>query len=318
MEYQKKTGRFPSRMAGEIVTYYVYIPAVEEPRGILQIAHGMCEYVERYEPFIEFMMEQGWIVCGNDHLGHGRTATDESKYGYMGGADGWKIMVKDMHTLARRMQQLRPGLPYFLLAHSMGSFLGRAYVTQYGDELDGAIIMGTSDGIGLIPSLAALGIIEGMSLIKGDHYRSEFLQKMVFGSYNQRITDPATPSDWLSRDPAVVEKYVADPLCTFTFTLSGFRALMLVLKTVSSAKWAGTVKKELPILIVSGAEDPVGSYGAGPEKVAKRLIKAGVQDVTLLLYPEYRHEPLNEIGREQVYEALIEWLEERSGKEESC
>ena len=229
MEYQKKTGRFPSSAANEIVTYYVYVPAVEKPAGILQIAHGMCEYVERYEPFIEFMLEKGWIVCGNDHLGHGRTALEEKNYGYMGGADGWKHMVVDMHTLTRRMQQLHPGMPYFLLAHSMGSFLGRAYLARYGKELTGAIIMGTSSGVGWLPATAALGLIRVMSLIKGDRYRSSAVQKMVFGSYNKRLVDPATDSDWISSYPETVKKYVADPMSTFTFTLSGFRNLLQVL-----------------------------------------------------------------------------------------
>ena len=311
MEYQKKTGRFPSSAANEIVTYYVYVPAVEKPAGILQIAHGMCEYVERYEPFIEFMLEKGWIVCGNDHLGHGRTALEEKNYGYMGGADGWKHMVVDMHTLTRRMQQLHPGMPYFLLAHSMGSFLGRAYLARYGKELTGAIIMGTSSGVGWLPATAALGLIRVMSLIKGDRYRSSAVQKMVFGSYNKRLVDPATDSDWISSDPETVKKYVADPMCTFTFTLSGFRNLRQVLRSVSSPQWAHQVPQELPIFIVSGEEDPVGSYGRGPAKVRERLIRAGVKDVTLKLYPEYRHEPLNEVGREQVYEDLYYWMESK-------
>lgn len=316
MDYQKKTGRFPSRASGEIVTYYVYVPAVEKPQGILQIAHGMCEYLERYEPFIEFMVENGWIVCGNDHLGHGRTAGDENKYGYMGGADGWRNMVKDMHTLTRRMQELHPGLPYFLLAHSMGSFLGRAYMIQYGTELSGAVIMGTGSGIGQLPSLAALGVIRLMSLIKGDHYRSDALQKLVFGGYLKRISNPVTDSDWISSDPSVVEKYKNDPMCTFIFTLSGFRNLIHVLKFVSAPSWARQVNPELPVYLVSGAEDPVGNYGKGPQLVAKRLQKAGVKDVTLKLYPDYRHEPLNEVGREKVYADVLNWLEQHRKEEQ--
>ena len=308
VEYQKKVGRFPSQRSGQIVTYYVYMPAVDRPEGILQIAHGMCEYLERYEPFIEYLVGQGWIVCGNDHLGHGRTAASEEELGYMGGSDGWRCMVKDMHTLTRRMQQLHPGLPYFLLAHSMGSFLGRAYLAQYGKELTGAIIMGTSSGVGILPSCAALGLIRVLSLIRGDRYRSAALQKMVFGSYNQKITDPATDSDWISTDPEVVRKYTEDPLCSFSFTLSGFRNLLHVLGYVSSSGWAAQVPKDLPVLLISGSEDPVGSYGKGPQIVARRLQKAGVREVTLQLYPDMRHEPLNETGRETVYKDLLDWL----------
>lgn len=308
VEYQKKVGRFPSQRSGQIVTYYVYVPAVDKPEGVLQIAHGMCEYLERYEPFIEYLVGQGWIVCGNDHLGHGKTAASEEELGYMGGGDGWRCMVKDMHTLTRRMQQLHPGLPYFLLAHSMGSFLGRAYLAQYGKELTGAMIMGTSSGVGVLPSFAALGLIRVMSLIRGDRYRSASLQKMIFGSYNQKITDPATDSDWISTDPEVVRKYTEDPLCSFSFTLSGFRNLLHVLSYVSSPGWAAQVPKDLPILLVSGSEDPVGSYGKGPQTVARRLQKAGVKEVTLQLYPDMRHEPLNETGRETVYKDLLDWL----------
>ncbi len=310
VEYQKKIGRFPSRSSGQIVTYYIYMPAVDRPQGILQIAHGMCEYLERYEPFIEFMVEQGWIVCGNDHLGHGRTAADESGYGYMGGKDGWRNMVKDMHTLTRRMQQLHAGLPIFLLAHSMGSFLGRAYLTQYGQEIAGAIIMGTSSGVGMIPTAAALLLIRLLMVVKGERYRSPGLQKLVFGSYNRRITDPATDSDWISSDPKTVQAYTADPMCQFTFTLSGFRNLLHVLQFVSMPSWAYQVPKDLPIYLVSGQEDPVGSYGKGPRKVAKRLQNAGVKDLTLTLYPDYRHEPLNERDREKVYQDLLTWLQE--------
>ena len=316
MQYQKKTGRFPSTEAGKIISYYVYLPETENRRGILQIAHGMAEYLERYEPFIEFLLEHGFIVCGEDHIAHGNSVSSPEELGHIPGKEGWRKMVKDMHTLTRRMQQLHPGLPYFVLGHSMGSFLLRAYLIQYGEETSGAIIMGTGNNPAAVCN-AGIGLCSLIGAVKGSDYRSPFISKMMFGSYLKRIPEPASSNDWLSVNPENVKKYDADPLCGFPFSVSGNANVMRLLKFVCAASWPTQVPKKLPILVTSGEEDPVGHYGKDPAKVALLLEKAGCEDVTLKLYRGDRHEILNENDRETVYADILAWLEDKLPKEEA-
>lgn len=306
----KTESSFRSADGRSNIHYEVWKPE-KEPVCVLQIIHGMSEYVGRYAAFAEFLNSYGVLVCGEDHIGHGHSA-EPKDYGYMGKGGGWENIVEDVHTLRGMMQKDYPGIPYVMMGHSMGSFLIRAYLQKHQEGLAAAIIMGTG---GKNPAAGAgLFITKLVRKLKGDYHRSAFLTKTAFGSYLDRIPDARTNNDWLSRDTAVVDAYIADPMCGFVFTTSGYQELMEVLIQINTKEWYASIAKDLPIMVIAGAEDPVGAYGAGPKEVADGLKAAGCKDVQLKLYDGMRHEILNEIGKEQVMYDLKDFIFEKAVK----
>lgn len=265
----------------------------------------MCEYVMRYEDFAEFMAEHGFIVCGNDHLGHGESVRSEDELGYFSQENGWQNVVGDLHTLTLIMKRNYPDLPYFLFGHSMGSFMARAYCIKYGRELDAAIFCGTSEGFDGLGAMIA--VVAAMKKAKGGKYRSRLINKLAFGAYNSRIKNSKTPYDWISRDSDIVDKYNHDKKCNFIFTLNGFENLMEVLWYVNSDKWFSNFRKDLPVLLIAGEGDPVGDYGKGVTVVFEKM-KDYHCDADLKLYPGARHELLNEINRSEVYRDVLAFL----------
>ena len=305
MTFQRIQGSYPSSNGDNRIAYTVYLPE-GEIKAILQIAHGMAEHFGRYEEFAGHMAEQGVLVCGNDHLGHGRTAENADDLGYFGGYKGWVHMVDDMHLLTRRIKETYGEMPYFLLGHSMGSLLSRAYLTCYGNELSGAILMGTS-GKNKLTKLA-LPIVNTIGALKGERHRSLLIYSIAFGGFTKRYEKGASRLAWMSRDPAVLAAFKDDPKCNFVLTVAGFRDLMNVLTFVSRKEWAKEVPKGLPVYLVSGSMDPVGEYGKGVQHVYKDLLKARVKDLRMKLYPDARHEILNEPEKNTVYQDLQDWL----------
>lgn len=282
----------------------IYIPE-GTPKAILQISHGMCEYIGRYDSFMGYMAQQGFIVAGNDHLGHG-DSSEEADYGFFGEKDGYIHFIEDLHQMTVIVKQEYGDLPCFLLGHSMGSFIARLYLSKYGSELDGAIICGTG---GPNP-MAGIGIrLAGRTCRKkGPRFRSKVLDKMAFGSFNKKCKPCRTSKDWLTRDTAIVDQYLNDPKCMFLFTAAGFRDLLTLSSRANSKQWYESLSTDLPILLIAGDSDPVGNYGKGVKKVFRNLQKQGVRDVSMILYPEGRHEILNEINRQQVFENTENWI----------
>lgn len=308
MDCSKQTITYPSSNQIDTVCATVWTPQ-GEARGILQLCHGMCEYIDRYDHFARYLAGNGFIVCGNDHIGHGQTAGSEEKLGYFAPSDGAQHLINDVHQLRKWMQEETAGLPYFLLGHSMGSFITRNYIVQHPKGLSGYICCGTS---GPNP-LASVGIRTANHMIKkhGDRYRSSLLKSLAFKNYNRKYGKGAPEFAWVSRDEAVTEAYEKDPYCNFTFTAGAFRDLFTLLQTVSQDDWAGKVNKYLPILLLSGEMDPVGGYGKGVEKVYRRLSDSGVYDLKYKLYLGARHELLNETNREEVYVDILNWINKR-------
>lgn len=301
-----ESGRFPSRDGKTQLAYRIYYP--EKPRAVIQLSHGMCEYVGRYDEHARYFASQGFVFCGHDHLGHGESAPNENELGYTGSAD---CLIDDLHSMTRLIRERFPELPIVLLGHSMGSFIARCYVTRYPSAADAVILSGTA-GPG---SPTAAGKLLAVSSAKrhGDHYRDALLKSISTGSYSKKFGKNAPASAWVSSRADILEKYDTDPFCNYTFTVNGYYNLFELLGRVSSRAWAKSVPQDLPVLLISGAEDPVGGFGKGVTTVYDRLRAAGLHDLQIHLLENARHEPFNEqiAIRDRAYSLIVSWIEER-------
>lgn len=277
-------------------------------KGLLQIAHGMLEHIDRYDCFASFMASKGILVAGNDHLGHGLSVLSKEDRGFFGQGDGNKNLIDDMRKLREILKEKYPDLPYFLLGHSMGSFLVRQYISIY-DDLEGALIVGT----GYQPYLAlksGLMLCKLMAAFKGWRYRSKFIHKLTLGGNNKCFEPARTRSDWLTKDEKIVDAYIKDEKINFIFTLNGFYYMFKGILYLYDKGYMDKIPKHLPLVFLSGDMDPVGNFG----KDVKRLYdlhKTEMTDVTFKLYKDDRHEILNELDKETVYRDIFEWIGER-------
>lgn len=288
------------------IQYSRWVGGESAARAVLLIAHGMAEYIGRYDGFARFMAENGYAVYGNDHLGHGRSG-DETNRGWFAQKDGRYLVVDDMRFLSRVARGEFPGLPVILLGHSMGSFIARLFCEKYSDDIDAAIFMGTSGKQPL--SGVAVFLTNIIGFLRGEKYKSRFLDKLCFGTNNSRLKNPRTPFDWLNTDEGEVDKYIGDELCGFTFTVSAYRELFRMIREVNRPGWADKIRKDLPVLVISGGEDPVGNCGEGVTQVYNDLKSAGVNNSALILYEGMRHEILNEKDKQRVYQDILKWTD---------
>lgn len=287
-----------------------WVPDAEKPVCILQIVHGMAEYIDRYDEFAAYLADRGVLVVGDDHLGHGLSVHPGEPYGYFCKEDAPTVLVRDEHRLKKITQEQYPGIPYLILGHSMGSFITRNYLLRYGTGIDGAIIMGTGMQPKPVLKLAiAISTLQGL-LLGGKHV-SRFVDQLAFGVYNKRIEHPATPFDWLSRNEENVRNYIEDPLCGFVFTANGFQTLFRLICQLHDKDRLRRMPHNLPVLFVSGTDDPVGDYGRAVEQVYRSFKESGMRNVQIKLYPGDRHELLNEVDREDVYGDIYRWILQR-------
>lgn len=275
------------------------------PTCIFQIVHGMAEYAARYEEFASYLSDKGFLVVAEDHLGHGQSSAKED-LGFFCKNDAKTVVVRDVHRLKKMVQEEYPGIPYVILGHSMGSFILRNYLCRYGSGIQGAIIMGTG-------SQPAPMVVFGkamttcLSTLRGPKYISKFVDHLAFAANNKRIEKPRTTFDWLSRNEDNVNAYINDELCGFTFTVNGFHTLFSLVEGAQKKKDLAKIPKDLPLLLLSGAEDPVGNYGKGVAQVYNVFSDLGLQDVKLKIYPGDRHEILNETDRRTIYDDIYKW-----------
>lgn len=305
MEFLTKEYTFPS--ASGLCDIYAQSAAPIDYgsiRGVVQISHGMAEYSNRYAGFALELCKSGYAVFISDHIGHGSSVTDKNMLGFFG-ENGEDTFVEDMKALTDIIKNEYNDVPLYLLGHGMGSLIARKYTAKYGYLLDGVIYTGTS---GQNPALG-VGIQLANTLIKqnGPYYRSELLDTIAFGAYNRK-TEKRTDCDWVSRDTKEVDKFIADDLCGYKYTVSGMKALFLTLKAVSTRRWYNSVPLSMPIFLLSGSMDPIGDYSKGVNEVYKTLKKTGHKYVTMKIYDGARHEILNEINRKEVFGDIIEWL----------
>lgn len=277
--------------------------------GAVQLVHGSCEHSKRYENFAKILTDNGYVVYSSDLRGHGLSVSKKEDLGYFGDKNGWTNIVEDLHEVTEFIKKEQPGLKIFMLGHSMGSFLARHYAVVYGTDIDGLIATGTAHNPRLILKFGRF-LAEKDIKKNGAKHRNETLNKMSYDSFSKQFKPIRTKQDWLTRDEKIVDKYIEDELCGFVFTSSGFRDMFEGLLFITDKNNIKNTPKSLPILLLSGKEDPVGNNGKMVKKAYAQYRKCGIENVKMKLYDGMRHEILNEIGKEEVYKDILIWLSE--------
>ena len=298
----------PSTVPGRTLHAFRCIPE-GEVRAIVQLSHGMVEFIDRYKPLAEDLAGRGILVTGHDHLGHGGSIRTKDDYGYFAQPDGNRAVLDDLHAMTTLTKQLYPGVPYFLLGHSMGSFYARQYLCEYGAELDGAILMGTGYQPKALVTLART-VCRMLAVFFGWQHRSRLVRDLSFLGYNKGL-EGRTPHDWLNRDPAEVDKYRADERCMFTFTLNAYYSMFTGILRLYDPDFLNRMPKDLPLLFLAGDADPVGEQSKGVQRAIDSLKAVGVQNITQKFYPGARHELLVEINRQEVFDDIGNWLDQQ-------
>ncbi len=284
-------------------------------KGVLQIVHGMLEYIDRYEELAEYMASSGYFVTGHDHLGHGESVSDSKELGYAG-KHGAVLWLRDIELVRRMAASCAPKVPYILLGHSMGSFLVRRYLIYHGNRVDGAILMGTGHQPAILVK-AGIGLTYLSMLKGGSRGHNRFLNNMTCSGFAKRYPDNARTGSWMSRDPQVLISALQDPKMNFEFTLNAFEALFRTVEEAVDPRRASKMPMGLPILILSGDEDPVGDNGKGVRRFETMLRQIGMQCVTCILYPKNRHELIHDLDKERVMKDILGWcsrIEKREAK----
>ena len=287
---------------------YEWIPEDEQSiKAVLQIAHGMAEHAERYKDFALFLNKNGYAVFANDHKGHGKTAESLENLGYFADKDGFKKVVNDMRSLTDKIQERFPEKPVFLLGHSMGSFLSRFYAIENSSKLKGLILSGTAGDPGMLGKVGKL-LTNIIMVFNSSKSQSSLMTNLSFGAYNKAFKPNRTEYDWLSRDNSQVDKYVNDLFCGTIFSLGFYNDLLGGLLQINKQSEINKTSKNLPILLVAGSKDPVSENGKGVTEVYEKYKNAEINDIEIKLYPDARHEILNEINKDEVYNDILDWL----------
>lgn len=296
----------------------IYIPNnLEEVKGVVQIVHGMCEYFERYTNFIEFLLNNNYIVCGHDNIGHGHSVNTKDDYGYFADKLGYKCLIKDTYKLTEIVKEKFPKYKYIILGHSMGSFIVRCYMYDYQDNIDAVILSGTIGPIRFINTI--IKMIDRIIDVKGARYKSKNIMKLAYRFSNVNIKHSINKFAWVSRDVRVIKKYNKDKMGNFLFTASGYKDLLKLIQYANNTTYIKKINKKLPIYIFSGEKDPIGGNTKGVTKVYDTFKKYKC-NATLKIYPNGRHEMLNEINYNRVYADILAWMRnniENGGKSKS-
>ncbi len=284
--------------------YRWYDPEIKS-KGVLQIVHGMLEYIDRYDELARHMASEGYFVIGHDHLGHGDSVSHTSELGCVG-RHGAVLWLRDMEQIRKMAVSYMPKLPYIMLGHSMGSYLVRRYLIYHGKRVDGAVIMGTGHQPAILIK-AGLLITYANMLRKGAKGHSKLLNHLTCSGFAKQYPDNARTGSWMSRDPQVLVSALQDKKMNYDFTLNAFEALFRTIEEVIDPKRASRMPKALPLLILSGDEDPVGENGKGVARFRAMLNKIGMKKVSCVIYPKNRHELVNDLDKEQVFQDIQNW-----------
>ena len=280
-------------------------------KGVVQLVHGVAEYIQRYHDFGVFLAKNGYVAVGDDHLGHGYSVANPSELGWFAEKDGWKLIVEDEKKLHDLLTAWYPGVPMVLMGHSMGSFMARTYLGFYPQDFTACVLSST----GWQPAVVCRA---GMAMAKaeidkfGSRVHSEKLQNMAFGSYLKGIENPIGSNDWITRDESIIRRYDNDPLCGFAVSTGLMYDMMSGLNIICRDNHLEKMNKNLPILFLSGAADPVGAWGKGVKKTAAKFRWVAMHDVTVKLYPGARHEMLNELNKQEAMRDILAWINSKS------
>ena len=304
MDYEIKSLEVKSTDNIHTLKGKLYIPS-GKIKCLLGLAHGMTEYIDRYDHFFSFLAENGILAFGYDHLGHGKTAENDDELGFIAHKDGWKYLINDVAAFTKAVKKIYPDIPTILMGHSMGSFIARLVAENYGDEYDKFIFCGTS---GPNPaSTAGLLLVNIIKTFKGEKHKSNLIQNIAFGSYNKGF-EGDTPYEWLTNDREIINKYAADKYCTFRFTVSAMGDLMHLLSKSNRSAWFKAVDSGKPVLLIAGDKDPVGNYGKGVKAVYDKLIKNG-KNAEIKLYKNCRHEIHNDLCKDDMFSDILEFIQ---------
>lgn len=281
-----------------------------KPAAVLQIAHGVTEHILRYEAFAEYMTKKGFIVVGNDHLGHGTSIAEGGRPMYFGPAGSWDWVAQDFYTCKLLTEKKYPDIPYTVLGFSLGSFLVRTYLIQHPGEADAAILVGTGQISSVEISVAKL-LTNREAQKTGEENPNPVIKKLAFENYNKFFSPNRTEFDWLCSDDESLDEYIADPLRGDIMSAGLFREMLNGMTFTAKLKNMKKMDKNMPVLLVSGDRDPVGAYGKGVLAVCRKFKKAGINDISMKLYPGLRHNVLGENCREEVYRDLYHWLKKK-------
>lgn len=304
MKTFKKTYKIPAS-ADNLELSLMVVEPESSPIGVVQLVHGMCEHKERYIPFMEFLAANGYACVIHDHRGHGESVKDSEDLGYMY-KGGWKAMVDDTKVVCDWAKSEYSSIPHTLFGHSMGSLVVRCFAKRYDKSIDKLIVCGAPSanpvaGIGI-------GIAKISAFFHGERYRPALLQNMSLGAYNKKFESEGWPNAWLCKDEEILKAYLEDPLCQFRFTCNGFICLLKLMKDCYSAKGWKSPKASLPVYFISGSDDPCAVSEKAIGEAAEFMRKVGYANTSLKLYPGMRHEILNEVGKEEVWNDVLEMI----------
>ena len=302
--------RFPSADGTTTLYGRTWAPEHGAPRAVLQLVHGIAEHIGRYDRFARFMSDHGYLVCAEDHLGHGNTPENAEDLGYTADKDGWVKMTDNVRALHERIAPQYPGIPYFILGHSMGSFLTRSYLIRYPGTVDACALLGTGQQPESVLK-AGLAACRLEQIRLGKRGRSKLLQSLCFGAYNSQFKPNRTESDWVCSVDEVVDAYIADPFCQVMPTVTLMRDMLTGIRFNQQTENLAKMDKTTPVFFLSGDQDPVGSNGKGVRAAYQSFLDAGCGHVRLKLYPGGRHEMLNEHNWQDVYDELLSWFDQQ-------
>ena len=281
-------------------------PLNPDVKGIVQISHGMCEYIDKYDDFAQYLVSKGFAVIGHDHIGHGDSVNQSEDHGFFGSKDGYKSMIEDVKKVTDIAKDRYPDKPVYLLGHSMGSLIARCYAAKYGENIDGLILCGTVGPQPLVK--AGIRLAELLVNQKGEKYRSKMLYDVALNFANIKFLPAKTRFDWISSDEEEIQRHIKDEKIQFIFTVKGYSDLFHLVNLANSEKVIKTVPKDLKIIFMSGDEDPVGENGEGVQRAYELYKELGIEKVDIKLYEKKRHELLKEINKKEIFEDIANWI----------
>lgn len=299
---------FQTARDGVAIHTYHWRPDFEVGRGIVHIIHGLSEHAGRYERLAEELTAEGYQVFAHDQRGHGRTAGSDAAFGFVADSNGWQSLIDDTIQLCEAERRLFPQLPLYLFGHSMGTYVAQQILYQAPNLPDAVILSGPNGEVGLLTRLGRL-IARLERLRQGRHGRSDLINALSFGAFNREFSPNRTSYDWLSRDETAVDNYIADPFCGFLATNQFWVDLLDAIIEIARPANREKIRRELPIYIFSGRNDPVNNQGRGAEHLAETYRAMGIRNVSYRVYAKARHETLNELNRDEVIGHIIEWLD---------